>query len=216
MYCSSLTSVTIPDSVTSIGGGAFSDCSSLSNITVEPGNSNYSSSDGALLDRGQTKLICCPAGYIGTYTIPNGVTSIENSAFSGCSGLTGVTIPDSVTSIGGSAFYDCSRLTSVTIPDSVTSIGDRAFYGCSSLTSVTIPDKVTGIADATFSGCSSLASVTMPDSVTSIGRWAFQNCSSLTAINFTGTQEQWNAITKGINAIPTTATVYDKDGNPIS
>jgi len=92
-------------------------------------------------------------------TIPNSVTSIGNSAFWGCSGLTSVTIPNSVTSIGNSAFRNCSGLTSVTIPNSVTSIGGHAFYNCSSLTSVTIPNSVTTIGDSAFSGCTGLTSV---------------------------------------------------------
>ena len=82
----------------------------------------------------------------------------------------------SVTSIGNSAFFGCSGLTSVTIPNSVTSIGYEAFDGCSGLTSVTIPNSVTSIGISAFDGCSSLTSVTIPDSVTSIGDYAFYDC----------------------------------------
>ena len=142
--CSSLTSVTIPNSVTSIGYAAFYGCSGLTSVTI-----------------------------------PNSVTRIGNNAFSGCSGLTSITIPNSVTSIGSHTFYGCSGLTSVTIPNSVTSIGDFAFDGCSGLTSVTIPNSVTSIGVWTFSGCSSLTSITIPNSVTSIGDNAFNGCSKL-------------------------------------
>ena len=128
--------------------------------------------------------------------IPSGVTSIGAIAFNDCSRLASITIPDSVTSIGDSAFHYCSSLTSITIPDSVTSIGDSAFHGCSSLTSVKIPSGVTSIGDGVFHGCSSLASITIPDSVMSIGISAFHRCSSLANIYYTGTEEQWNAITK--------------------
>ena len=91
--------------------------------------------------------------------IPNSVTSIGNSAFSGCRGLKSVTIPNSVTSIGDNAFEDCSGLTSVTIPNSVTSIGETAFSNCSGLTSVTIPNSVTSIGYGVFGGCSGLESI---------------------------------------------------------
>ena len=104
------------------------------------------------------------------------VTSIGNSAFSRCNGLTSVTIPNSVTSIGGSAFFGCSGLTSVTIPNSVTAIENHAFFGCSGLTSVTIPNSVTSIGDYAFYYCSGLTSVTIPNSVTSIGGSAFFGC----------------------------------------
>ena len=115
-------------------------------------------------------------------TIPKSVTSIGEGAFSDCSGLTSITIPESVTSIGKGVFSGCSGLTSITIPEGVTSIGDEAFQGCSGLTSITIPEGVTSIGDDAFNGCSSLTSVTIPKGVTSIGGFAFWNCSGLTSI----------------------------------
>ena len=181
--CYSLTSITIPNSVTSIGWYAFSGCSSLTSINVDVNNPNYCSIDGVLFNKDKTTLIQYPIGNTRTeYTIPNSVTSIGEYAFRDCSSLTSITIGNSVTSIGRSAFYDCSSLTSITIPNSVTSIGDYALGYCSSLTSITIPNSVTSIGDYAFWYCSSLTSITIPNSVTSIGSSAFEGCSSLTSI----------------------------------
>ncbi len=177
-----LTSVTIPDGVTSIGNGAFSYCSKLTEIKVATGNTAYSDINGVLFDKDKTALIRYPQGKTETsYTIPNSVTSIGDSAFLYCTTLGSVTIPNRVTSIGNSAFYYCTSLSSVTIPDSVTSIGDSAFAS-TGLTSVTIPDSVTNLGDSTFSYCTSLSSVTIPDSVTSIGERAFFSCASLSSV----------------------------------
>ncbi len=115
--------------------------------------------------------------------IPEGVTSIGGSAFSGCSGLTSIAIPDGVTSIKYSTFYDCTGLTSVDLPDGVTSIGEGAFSGCTGLTSVDIPDGVTSIGGSTFYGCTGLTSVDLPDGLTSIGWSAFFDCTGLTSVD---------------------------------
>ncbi len=165
-----LASITIPNSVTSIGGGAFSGCSSLTSVTIP----NSVTSIGTYAFQGCSSL--------SSVTIPNNVTSIEAGAFSGCSSLTSVTIPNGVTSIGGTAFSGCSSLTSVTIPNSVTSIGTSAFRGCSSLTSITLPDSIKNIKYWTFESCSSLTSITIPNSVTYIDYNAFRGCSSLTSV----------------------------------
>ncbi len=133
--CSGLTSITIPESVTSIEWDAFQDCSSLTGIVVDEGNTVYTSANGAnaIIEKASNNLILGCKNTI----IPEGVTSIGEFAFSGCSGLTSITIPESVTSIGFRAFSDCSGLTSITIPKGVSGfIVDEAFLGCTGLTEV--------------------------------------------------------------------------------
>ena len=177
--CSGLTDMAIPNCVTSIGPGAFSGCSNLTNITVDSGNPRYSSRDGLLLDKDGTILL---RGVNGDVVIPDSVTSIGDSAFSGCSGLTSVTIPTGVTSIGEWAFSGCSGLTNVVVPAGVAHIGDYAFSGCRGLTNVEIPVGVTSIGNYAFSGCSGLTNVEIPAGVTSIGGYAFSGCSGLTNV----------------------------------
>jgi hypothetical protein len=160
---------------------------------------------------------CC---FADGYTLPDGVTSINDYAFRYCEGLTSIDIPNSVTSIGERVFFYCSNLTiinisssitkignfafsycsklkSINIPNSVTSIGNNAFQNCSSLTSIDIPKGVTSIGYRTFENCSSLTSIDIPKGVTSIGYRTFYMCINLRTINYTGNEEQWNTITKG-------------------
>ena len=168
--CTSLTKITIPDSVTSIGNHAFFNCTSLTDITIPD----------SITSIGNYAFNYCTS--LTEITIPNSVTSIGNHAFFNCTSLTEITIPDSITSIGDSAFSSCTSLAEITIPDSVTSIGDYAFNNCTSLTEITIPDSVTSIGNDAFWNCTSLTKITIPDSVTSIEDWAFNNCTSLTEI----------------------------------
>ena len=146
--CTNLTSVTIGKFVMSIGSSMFSGCPNLINIYVDSGNSKYDSRNNcnAIIETTSNTLI---AGCKNTI-IPNSVTSIGNSAFYGCYGLTNVNIPNSVTSIGNSAFYGCYGLTNLTLGNSVTSIGDCAFGGCSGLTNLTLGNSVISIGHSAF------------------------------------------------------------------
>ena len=183
--CSSLASVTIPNSVTKIGDSAFYSCSSLStinipgsvttidnaafasvpgfsgmiNIHVDNSNANYCSVDGVLFSHDKKVLVAYPDGRQGAYTIPDGVIEIGCSAFSGCCGLTSVLIPESVTKIDHDAFYFCSELHSLTLPERLTSIGYAAFTFCTGLTSITIPSSVTNMEYFVFDGCTGLTSM---------------------------------------------------------
>ena len=144
--CWELTSITIPNSITSIGNAAFR-CSGLTSITIP----NSVTSIGAMAFFSCSNLT--------SITLPNSVTTLDNHVFNHCSSLTSITIPNSVTSIGNWTFSDCSGLKSINIPNSIVSIGEGAFNGCSSLTSITIPNSVTSIGENAFWFCSSLSEV---------------------------------------------------------
>ena len=135
------TSYTIPDSVTSIGEGAFRGCSSLGSLVVPD----------SVTSIGDYAFEGCES--LKNLVIPDNITSIEKGVFQGCSSLTDIVIPNRVTSIGEGAFFACNSLTSIVIPSSVICIGTWAFYGCESMKSLVIPDRVTSIGDETFYGC---------------------------------------------------------------
>ena len=195
--CSSLSDITIPDSVTTIMTFAFSGCTSLSGIIIP--NSVTSIDNYAFYNCSSLTGIA----------LGNSITSIGKCTFNGCWSLTRITIPDSVTSIGAGAFgrwaratstdvikfpneqlkikyfegdygfSDWGSLTSVTIPDSVTSIGDSAFSGCTSLSSIIIPNKIISIEDDAFKGCSKLASITvLPKTPPTLGTNVFYKIAS--------------------------------------
>ena len=173
-HCTSLTSVTIPNSVATIDSSAFAYCTALPNVTIPNSVATIDNSAFAHCT-GLTSL-----------TIPNSVVTIGNSAFAHCTGLTNVSIPNSVATIGNFAFVYCTALPSVTIPNSVATIGNYAFAYCTALPSVTIPNSVATIGNYAFAYCNGLTSVTIPSSVTSIGSHVFDECNNLKNLT-------WNA-----------------------
>jgi hypothetical protein len=138
--CTSLASVAVPSTVTNIGAGAFGYCTSLTGITIS-NNPAYSSLDGVLFNKGQTLLIQYPAGRAGGYSVPSGVASIGEAAFSGCAGLTSVTIPASVASIGASAFLGCTGLASAYFQGNAPALGFAPFSGDTQAAAYYLPGK---------------------------------------------------------------------------
>ena len=163
-YCSSLSEIVIPSSVTSIGDSAFYGCNSLSEIVIP----------SSVTSIGNSAFWGCNS--LSEIVIPSSVTSICDRAFSSCDSLSEIVIPSSVTSIGKSAFRGCNSLSEIVIPSSVTSIGDWAFWNCRSLSEIIIPSSVTSIGKGAFYVCDSLSEIVVPSSVTSIGDSAFYRC----------------------------------------
>jgi hypothetical protein len=170
--CTSLTSITIPNSVTTIEGGAFWGCTSLSSIIIP--NSVTTIGRGAFGD--------CTS--LSSVTIPNSVKEIGRGAFGDCTSLSSVTIPNSVKEIGREAFRNCTSLTSIIIPNSVTVIDTRAFSGCTSLSTVVLSENLTAIYGLTFQGCSQLTSISIPAHVTAIAKSAFSKCENMERLIF--------------------------------
>ena len=177
-----LTSVTIPSTVTSIGKYAFSGCSNLVSITIPEGVTKIEASTFANC----SNLVSA--------NIPRKVEIIEESAFSGCSKLGNVIIPCGVTKIGNNAFMQCDEITKVVIPDTVTSLGTGVFSNCEKLQTAVIGNGISSIPSTTFDTCTALTTVTLPK-VTSIGTYAFADDNALTKVNFRGTVAEWNSIT---------------------
>jgi hypothetical protein len=214
--CQSLTSVTIPASVTNIGTNAFYLCDGLQAITVDPANLFYSSVNGMLFDKDQTTLIQCPGGIVGGYTIPSGVTGIEDGAFGGnysveSTNLTSMAIPGSVTSIGPDMFVCLKGLTNVTIGDGVASVGDEAFVGCQGLSSITIPGSVTSIGKSAFDACIGLGSAYFTGNAPAADTSVFMGTSA-TVYYLPGTMG-WSSIFAGRPAVLWNPVIQTGDGS---
>lgn len=193
LCCRSLSSVEIPNSVTTIGSSAFYGCTGLSSVSIP--NSVSTIDDNAFMGCSGLTSVTIPNSvtYLGYFAfwgcsgmtsleISNSITRINNCTFFRCSSLSSVTIPNSVKDIGSQAFQECYGLVSVEIPNSVTTISNNAFCDCRALASLSIPSSVTKIEDGAFLSCKSLSSVTIPSTVTKIGDNPFMGCSYLTSI----------------------------------
>ena len=218
--CSRLTSIIIPDGVTSIGDSAFYGCSSLTSVTI--GNNVTTIGDKAFYNCASLKDVYAsdievwckikfssstsnPMAYAANLylnnkpipndiVIPDGITCIGSYIFYGLSNITSVEIPNTVTSIGKYAFYDCEALSSVSIPGSVNTIGSQAFWKCTNLKSVEIGDGVAIIERDAFMACENLASIVIPKSVVTIGMQAFSSCYALKDVYYMGSEEDWQKI----------------------
>lgn len=215
VFCNmeSLLSITFLGDDFELGGSMFSGSTKLQIIKVNDTNLNYSVSDSILYNKDKTKLICCPAGLSGTITVPEGVTEIDEYAFSGCDKVTEIKLPSTIVALGKSAFaacaslaqvnipagissiepytfLSCSSLTSIDLPDTVSTIGKYAFARCSSLASLDIPQKVSDLPDAVFYECTALKTVVVPDGVKTVGKSAFQSCSSLETLDLPDSIEE--------------------------
>ena len=237
--CSKLTSIDIPNKVTKLNDNTFANCTSLKNVSigsgctsisstafvgsnaiekiiVAGGNANYSSVDGALLNKEKTSIILYPKSKSGEFVIPDTVTSISDHAFDNVPNLTKITIGANVKTIGARAFQNCNSLETVIFKDSDTikkTIGNYAFYKCPALSKVDFGNAVKSIGSYSFAVNDSIKSIELPDSLesigdgaffcnrkltnivftgenlTSIGSYAFQDCDSLTELNLKGNGE---------------------------
>lgn len=176
----SLTSINLPNSITCISGNPFCSCNHLRAIRVSPTHPFLATIDGVLFEKSTKTLLCHPCSLDNsTYAIPEGIISIGKSAFESCDKLTSVSLPDSITTIGDSAFAWCDSLTSINLPNSVTCIGKGAFRFCIRLINLSLPNSVTSIGGLAFRSCLSLTSINLPDSITSIAKDAFSSCPKL-------------------------------------
>lgn len=169
-YTDKLRSIYIPASVDTINKSAISS-SSLESIEISPDNPDFCSVNNCILDKDRTRLLIGCKGSI----VPEGVTEIENSAFSGCRGLEEIVIPSHVKEVGRDAFSRCTGLSKLTIESGVEKLGWASFKGCKALASVVLPDSLSDLPSQVFEGCTSLTGVTLPKHLENMKDDAFRN-----------------------------------------
>ena len=179
---SKLTSVSIPATLTDLGEAPFASCIRLTNITVDEDNPAYTIIDDLLYDKAVTTLLACPGAKEGAVVVKDGVSTIGQSAFHGCSKLTSIDIPSSVNEIGAEAFRGCKELTAITLPDGITAIKDKTFYNCQALSAIPLPSGITSIGANAFYQCTTLSSITLPSSLEKLGDYAFSLCGGLRSV----------------------------------
>lgn len=221
--CDALVNFTVPDHVTFIGKNAFADCNELVSITfpasysaetltiglnpfqnskkftgivIASGCTAIKEVDGCLYTGDGKQLISLPSDFAETtFTVPEGVESINGYAFYGKTSLTSVTFPSTLKRIGEYAFYGCNKLTAVELPDGVEEIGTYAFYNCSAVTSLNLGKSLTAVEPYAFYGCNKVPSIVLPSTVKTVGKYGFYKCNAAKEI----------VIPEGVTAIDTNA-----------
>lgn len=218
-----LKTVTLPDTLETIGQWAFAECESLESVELPAG----------LRSIGTAAFLECTA--LEEILLPEGLTSLGDSAFSTCTALARVEIPSTLKTIPQWAFYNCAALEELTLPEGVETVGYSAFYGCTSLTSLFLPASVSTLSKGAFAGCDRLLSVTCAEGLTAVGSLAFDGCVSLVSVTlpatletlasdalrdcpslrtvvFTGTRSEWRALMGDTSPLPTGCTTHCADG----
>lgn len=205
--CADLTTLTIPANITLIYRDAFTGCTSLTDLTFEPGSSSlvitspWDTENSKMLKDSPLQRVSYsrPSSYMSIYSpfaeketleeafIGKEAMSVPKNIFKGCANLKAVEIEEGISGIEWYAFYDCTSLTDITLPSTLTSAGNFAFRGCTSLGNITIPASLSEIPSRLCSGCTALHSLTIPEGVQTIDEFAFYDCSALTTLSLPAT-----------------------------
>ena len=164
--CTSLTNITLPNTINSLGVSCFESCTSLTNITLS----------NTITQLGDYCFWSCKS--LTNITLPNSIKSLGNGCFNGCKSLTNITLPNTITQLTNSCFNDCTSLTNITLPNSIKSLGNYYFQNCSSLTNITLPNSIKSLGDSCFYGCKKLISISCLAASAPTANNSFGNSSS--------------------------------------